>query len=66
LTSKRKQDTKNNLKEVKDDITLVDERVSVLVDLLIEKGVLKEGEYDQKMKDRLNEIVDLEDYDDMK
>lgn len=48
-------DKKSELK----DVEIVEEMVSSLVELLEEKGVIKEGEFDKKMKERLKEISEL-------
>ncbi len=43
------------VKELKEEIELLDDMLSALVELLEEKGVLKYEEWEKKIKERLKE-----------
>ncbi len=52
-------DKKSGLK----DVEIVEEMVTSLVELLEEKGVIKEGEFDKKLKERLKDSSKLTKFD---
>lgn len=47
------------------DVEIVEEMLSSLVELLEEKGVIKEGEFDKKLKVRLKESSKLTRFSDL-
>ncbi|ALV61996.1 hypothetical protein ADU37_CDS02970 [Thermococcus sp. 2319x1] len=47
------------VKELKEEIELLDDMLSALVELLEEKGVLKYEEWEEKIKERIKESEKL-------
>lgn len=47
------------IKELKEEIELLDDMLSALVELLEEKGVLKYGEWEKKIKEKTKESEKL-------
>jgi len=44
---------------VKEEIEILDDMLSSLVDILVEKGIITHEEYDSKVKQRLEDNKDL-------
>jgi DNA-binding HxlR family transcriptional regulator len=49
----------------KKDIEILDDMLTALVDLLVEKGVITQEEYDSKVKQRLEETKGLTRFEDL-
>lgn len=47
------------------DVEIVEEMITSLVELLEEKGIIKEHEFDKKLKERLKESSKLTKFDDL-
>ncbi len=47
------------------DVEILDDMLTALVDLLVEKGIITQEEYDTKVKQRLDETKDLTRFDDL-
>lgn len=44
---------------VKEDIEILEDMLTSLVDILVEKGVLTQEEFESKVKERLENVEDL-------
>lgn len=51
---------------VKEDIEILEDMLTSLVDLLIEKGVINQEEYDIKVEHKLKKSQELTRFDDLK
>jgi hypothetical protein len=51
---------------VEKDIEVLDDMLTALVDLLVEKGVITQGEYEDKVRLLLEESAKLTRFDDLK
>ena len=45
--------------DIKEELEILDDMISSLVDLLIEKGIITDEEWDKKVKEKLKERKDL-------
>lgn len=51
---------------MKKDIEILEDMLTSLVDLLIEKGVMTEEEYEERVKKKLSESEELTDFEELK
>jgi hypothetical protein len=51
---------KKNLNDIKKELEILDDMLLALVDLLIEKGIVTDEEWEKKVKEKLKESEKLE------
>jgi len=49
----------------KEEVKILEEMISSLTDLLIEKGIITDEEYNKKVKDKIKQAKELKDADDL-
>jgi len=49
----------------KEEVKILEEMISSLTDLLIEKGIITDEEYNKKVKDKIKQAKELKDVDDL-
>ncbi len=49
----------------KEEVKILEEMISSLTDLLIEKDIITDEEYNKKVKDKIKQVKELKDVDDL-